>query len=34
VDGEILQLQEPLRFQVSPQPLYLLKDGELTGGAA
>ena len=34
VDGEILQLQEPLRFQVSPQPLYLLKAGEPTGGAA
>lgn len=34
VDGEILQLQEPLRFQVSPQPLYLLKDGASTGGAA
>lgn len=34
VDGEILQLQEPLRFQVSPQPLYLLKNGVLTGGAA
>lgn len=33
VDGEILQLQEPLRFQVSPQPLYLLKNGVLTGGA-
>jgi diacylglycerol kinase family enzyme len=25
VDGEILRLQEPLRFCVSPQPLYLLK---------
>ena len=34
VDGEILQLHEPLRFQVSPQPLYLLKDGQLTGSAA
>ena len=34
VDGEVLQLQEPLRFRVSSQPLYLLKAGELTGGAA
>ena len=34
VDGEIVQLHEPLRFQVSPQPLYLLKDARLTGGAA
>jgi diacylglycerol kinase family enzyme len=34
VDGEILQLHEPLRFRVSPQPLYLLKHGQLTGGAA
>jgi diacylglycerol kinase family enzyme len=34
VDGEVLRLQEPLRFRVSPQPLYLLKNSELTGGAA
>jgi hypothetical protein len=34
VDGEILMLQEPLRFRVSPQPLYLLKAGEPTDGAA
>lgn len=34
VDGEVLRLQEPLRFRVSPQPLYLLKNGELTGGSA
>ena len=34
VDGEILQLHEPLRFRVSPQPLYLLKHGQLTDGAA
>ncbi|MES2538638.1 MAG: diacylglycerol kinase family protein [Pseudomonadota bacterium] len=27
VDGEVLRLQEPLRFRVSPQPLYLLKPG-------
>ena len=33
VDGEVLQLHEPLRFSVSPQPLYLLKNGESTGGA-
>ena len=33
VDGEVLRLQEPLRFRVSPQPLYLLKNGESTGGA-
>jgi diacylglycerol kinase family enzyme len=34
VDGEILRLQEPLRFRVSPRPLHLLKHGALTGGAA
>jgi hypothetical protein len=34
VDGEILQLHEPLRFRVSPQPLYLLKHDQLTDGAA
>ncbi|WP_283444644.1 diacylglycerol/lipid kinase family protein [Noviherbaspirillum suwonense] len=34
VDGEILRLHEPLRFKVSPQPLYLLKDTVSTGGAA
>ena len=34
VDGEVLRLQEPLRFRVSPQPLYLLKNTELTGDAA
>ncbi|MET0963578.1 MAG: diacylglycerol kinase family protein [Noviherbaspirillum sp.] len=34
VDGEVLRLQEPLRFRVSPQPLYLLKSGEATGSAA
>lgn len=34
VDGEILRLQEPLRFRVSPQPLYLLKNSVSTGGAA
>lgn len=34
VDGEVLQLQEPLRFRVSPQPLYLLKTGTLTGSMA
>jgi len=34
VDGEILQLHEPLHFRVSPQPLYLLKDGQSTGSAA
>lgn len=31
VDGEVLQLQEPLRFRVSTQPLYLLKTGTQTG---
>jgi diacylglycerol kinase family enzyme len=34
VDGEIVLLPEPLRFQVSPQPLYLLKNSVSTGGAA
>ena len=34
VDGEILQLQEPLRFRVSPQPLYLLKAAMNEGVAA
>lgn len=34
VDGEIVQMSEPLRFRVSPQPLYLLKNGTPTGEAA
>ena len=34
LDGEVLQLEEPLRFRVSPQPLYLLKSGAMTGSAA
>lgn len=34
VDGEVLRLQEPLRFRVSPRPLYLLKDSEPMGDAA
>ena len=34
IDGEIMQLAEPLRFRVSPQPLYLLKNGATTGEAA
>jgi len=34
VDGEIMQMAEPLRFRVSPQPLYLLKSSALAGEAA
>jgi hypothetical protein len=34
VDGEIMQMAEPLRFRVSPQPLYLLKNSTPTGEAA
>lgn len=34
LDGEVLQLEEPLRFRVSPQPLYLLKAGALAGNDA
>jgi diacylglycerol kinase family enzyme len=34
VAGEILRLDEPLRFQVSPRPLYLLKPAGAAGGAA
>lgn len=34
VDGEIAQMIEPLRFRVSPQPLYLLKARALAGDAA
>ena len=34
LDGEILKMQEPVRFSISPQPLYLLKSGPLTGSAA
>lgn len=34
IDGEITQLTEPLRFRVSPHPLYLLKNGATTGEAA
>ena len=34
VDGEVLRLEEPVRFRVSPQPLYLLKAGTMTGSAA
>lgn len=32
VDGEILRLTPPLRFAVSPQPLYLLKAGPTHDG--
>lgn len=34
IDGEIMQMQEPVRFSISPQPLYLLKSGSLIGNAA
>lgn len=34
VDGEVVRMHEPLHFRVSPQPLYLLKSSEPTGGAA
>jgi hypothetical protein len=34
LDGEILRLDEPLHFQVSPRPLYLPKPAGAEGGAA
>jgi diacylglycerol kinase family enzyme len=34
VDGEIMQMAEPLRVRVSPQPLYLLKNSAPAGEAA
>lgn len=33
VDGEVLALNEPLRFRLSPQPLYLLKSSVAAGAA-